>query len=385
MPRLAATNGQIFYGMTPEDAGWTYDELYLKARAYYRTPAVRAFLRQLTGQNVPPVERTDSAQDISVIQAASDDGPIYKVMLEERQAEIKAGIITKADFPYETVSDYLDSIYMFDDPSTTAMRRYGVFREASGAVHKEFSWLVHVIPAQKYFIDGIPETWKCARMIDYHQSTPWAVVLIAISPEDECFVFNEFNPDPHSWTTLSIAKELAAISGERKFSINLIDPLAGQKQTNTNTSVIEDFNRIFYEMKRSGLCASALWEPWDTKGTKGQDKVRERLINAKICGKPFNNLQRVEGREVRLPTLFITDNCRQMALSLKNWRMEEWQSREAQYTKDKKDKVQQKWSHFNTALEAIMKDARFSPQHHEWLSNRRESPPKRYFQSGMRA
>lgn len=383
MPRLAATNGQVFYGMTPVEAGWTYEEIYERARTYYRTKIVRDFLQKSTGQKVPSVEHTDSLKDICVIQAASDDSPIYKVMLEQRKKEIKEGIISIADFPYDTVSEYLDSIYMYDDPDAVAMRRYGVFRQITGAVHKEFNMAIHCIPEKKHFADGVPQSWKRARLIDYHQSVPWAVVFICISPDDEAFVFNEFNPDPRNSTTLGIAKHIVDMGHDDKFQIDLIDPLAGQKQTNTNTSVIEDLNRIFREMKHQGLGTGAYWQPWDTKGTKGQDKVRERLINSKICGRPFNNLQKIDGKEMRIPTLWILDNCRQTAQSLKSWKMEEWVDRDALVTKDQKDKPQSKWSHFNCCLEAIFKDSRFSPIKHSWMSEKRDLP-KRYFQSGGR-
>jgi hypothetical protein len=304
-------------------------------------------------------------------------------MLAARKEEIKQGKINKSDFPYETVTEYLDSIYMYDDPDVVAMRRFGVFRQITGAVHKEFNGSIHVIPEGKHFADGIPKQWKRARMIDYHQAVPWAIAFITISPDDEAFVFNEFNPDPRSSTTLGICRHVVDMSRDDKFQIDLIDPLATQKQNNTNTSVVEDMNRIFREMKREGLGTGANWQPWDTKGTKGQDKVRERLINSRICGRPFNNLQMINGKQHRIPTLWILDNCRQTAQSLKSWRMETWSDRDALITKDEKDKTQQKWSHFNCCLEAIFKDSRFSPNTHNWLSERREEP-KRYFQSTRR-
>ena len=65
---------------------------------------------------------------------------------------------------------------------------------------------------------------------------------------------------------------------------------------------------------------------------------------------------------MRLPTIWISNRCKQTGLSLKNWRIEEWANSSALVTKDKKDKPQQKWSHFCTALEAIFKDSRFRPQ-----------------------
>jgi hypothetical protein len=217
-------------------------------------------------------------------------------------------------------------------------------------------------------------------MIDYHMSVPWAITWIALSPDDEAFVYEEFNPDPHDWTTLGICKEIATRSRDYKYSINLIDQLACTKQVNTNTSTLEDMNQIFLEMKRSGFGTGGYWEFWDDRGTKGQDKVRERLINSRICGRPFNNNQKVNGKEERLPTLWIMDNCRQVASSLKNWKMETWVDRDAIITKDPKDKTEMKWSHFNMCLEAIFKDSRFRARPYEYSNQREEFFKKRYFQ-----
>jgi hypothetical protein len=271
---------------------------------------------------------------------------------------------------------------MYDDKDTVAMRRYGIFKHITGAVHKEFNWNIHMIPEKKFFPNGIPHDCIHARMIDYHQSVPWAVNWIFLTKENESFVYREMCPDPHNWTTLGICKEMARVSQDYKFQINLMDPLSTHKQINTNTSCMEDMNRIFREMKKEGYGTGGLWEGWDTAGTKGEDAVRERLINAKICGRPFNNLQKIDGKEVRLPTLWIFDDCKQTGLSLKNWRMAQWVDRNAQVTKDAKDQTEPKWSHHNMTLEAIFKDARFRGSPHVYRSKRDEflNPRKLYFQ-----
>lgn len=359
LPRLATTNGQFMVGCTPVEAGWMYTELYERARLHIRTPAVRAFLKKQYGQTVKQIERTDSQKDICVLQAATDDNPIFELLVKQKLEEVQKGLIKAEEFPYGNVSEYLDSVFMYDDADTIAMRRYGVFRQITGAVHKEFQWSLHVIDGHKHFPHGIPKDWKFAQMIDYHQSTPWAITWIALSPDDEAFVWDEMNPDPHTWTTLGICREIIEKSLDYNYRIRLIDKLASEKQVNTNTSTTEDMNRIFREAGQLGYDKGSSWESWDDKTRKGEDKVRERLINSRICGRPFNNLQKVDGVERRLPTLWIWDNCKQVALSLKNWKMETWVERDSIITKDPKDKREQKWSHFNCCLEAIFKDSRF--------------------------
>jgi len=380
VPRLATTYGQLWIGTTPVEAAWMYTEIYERARVYYRTKAVREFMKKDMGITVAAAEITDSKQDIAVVQAASDDNPIFKILVDKKHQEIKDGLLKPEDFPYGNVSEYLDSIFMYDDKDTVAMRRYGIFKQITGAVHKEFNWNIHMIPEGKYFPMGIPHDVIHARMIDYHQSVPWAVNWIFLSKENEAFVYRELDPDPHTWTTLGICKEMALISRDYKYAINLIDPLSNHKQVNTNTSCLEDMNRIFLEMKREQLGTGGYWEPWDTKGTKGEDAVRERLINSKICGTPFNNLQKIDGKEVRLPTLWIFDSCKQTGLSLKNWKMETWLDRNAQVTKDPKDSTEQRFSHHNMTLEAIFKDARFRGTPYVYQSKREDFFEKRYFQ-----
>ncbi len=385
LPRLATTNGQFLAGLTPVEAGWMHTEIYERAKIYIKTKSVIDFLKKQYGINAKTIERTDSKQDICVIQASSDDNPYFARMVEMKKKDIEIGIITKDDFPFETVGEFLDSVFIYDDPDTIAMRRYGIFRQITGAVHKEFSWQDHVISREKYFPDGIPKNWKFARSIDYHQSVPWAMVWMAISPDDEAFVWEEMNPDPHTWTTLGICMEMMSKGKDYAYRVNLIDKLASEKQTNTNTSTTEDINRILRDNGKLAYDKDSPFESWDDKTTKGEDKVRERLINSKTCGKPFNNMKKVYGVEKNIPTLWILDNCRQTALSLKNWKMESWLERDSIVTKDPKDKKENKWSHFNKCIEAILKDARFRASPYEYSFNRDITDPKRYFRGIHRA
>ena len=384
LPRLATTNGQFLAGLTPVEAGWMHAEIYERAKMYIRTKHVRNYLKKQYGIIVPAIEKTDSKHDICVIQAASDDNPFFARMIDNKKIDIKNGIITKDDFPFETVEEFLDSVFIYDDPDTIAMRRYGIFRQITGAVHKEFSWHDHVISGEKYFPEGIPKNWRFARSIDYHQSVPWAIIWMAISPDDEAFVWEEMNPDPHTWTTLGICMEMIGKSKEYSYKIDLIDKLATEKQTNTNTSTTEDINRIFRDHGRIGYSKDSPFESWDDKTTKGEDKVRERLINSRTCGKPFNNMKKTYGVEKRIPTLWILDNCRQTALSLKNWKMESWLERDSIITKDPKDKKEHKWSHFNKCIEAILKDSRFRANQYDYSFKNEDPEPKRYFRGIQR-
>lgn len=202
-------------------------------------------------------------------------------------------------------------------------------------------------------------TWVHARSIDFHERNPWAITWVALSPQDEAFVYNEWAPSPSKWVNLSIAREVALKSGTQRYVMNLIDPLANKIQTNTGISVVEDLNRYFYEFKKEGICAGGYWEPFDTKGTKGYDEIKKRLKNSLLVKKPYNNRVMRDGREEILPTIWISNECRETAKSLKQWRYDERANNRQNATKDKNEKRAQKFSHFCTALEGIFKDNRF--------------------------
>jgi hypothetical protein len=186
-------------------------------------------------------------------------------------------------------------------------------------------------------------------------------LLLSLSPQNECFVWGEVNVDPKKYTTEMIAEKIIEASGDLKFRLNRIDPLAGTNQPNTSTTVIQDLNKLFPMYKKQGFGTGGKWEPYDTKyyATRkgfiaGRDNIKKRLINATKAKKPFNNLilnERTGLKEV-LPTLWISERCRITLNSLYKWRMED-------------GKPSQKWSHHCTALEGIMKERNFKPRNDE--------------------
>ena len=390
LPRIATVpDAQFIAGFTPVEADWMYGELYERAKVIVRTPCVREYMAKQMGIKVPQVQRTDSRQDICCIQAATDDNPIFQVIVNQKHQEIKDGKIKAEDFPYANVKEYIDSTFIFDDPAEIGMRRYGIFTRITGAIHKQYHWDIHRIDERRYFPNDVPvDSGRHVRLIDYHPNVSWAILWLWLSPENECFAYREMNPDPKDWTTLGIAKEMMMrsrqMSGdggdEYRFAFNLIDPLATTPQNNTGTSVLKDLNTYFRGFKQTGFGTGGTWEPWDTHGTNGRDRVKERLINSITCGRPFNNLQMMDGKMVRLPTLWIFSSCPQTNLSLKNWRQDTWASKDDNIVKDPKDKVETRWSHFNMCLEAAMKDVRFRGTAYEYHSSREDHQSKQYFQ-----
>ena len=340
-PRLIAEDGDFLISLTPANrVTWTYDSIFERASVYIRSKTVCDFIEQDTGERPEQIERTDSNRDVAVIMAASDDNPTLTVEQIEKQIE------------------------KLDDPDAVAIRRYGIFKQVSGRIFKDFNWKIHVIPEKKYFPQGMfnDREWRLARLIDYHQHNPWAIPWIALSPHNEAFVYWEWNVSPEKMVTEDIARRIAEESGDYRFYLNLIDPLADITQSNTNKSVTDDLNDHFRNLKnKEHIGTGGHWESWDTRDTKGRDAVRTRLKNALKVGKPYNNKIIEEGRTRYLPTLWILDTCPETAKSIRNWRLEEWADRTSQHTKERKEKPNQKYSHFCTAIEAIFKDIRWRP------------------------
>jgi len=260
--------------------------------------------------------------------------------------------------------DTIDRLFEdITDPDELAIRRYGVFKQISGRIHKPYDPAICYIDFNKYFPDGISYKWLHTRGIDYHESRiPWSIGWLSASPEDEWFLWQEFHPaidGPNSYSSYDIAMAMLRKSGDFYYTVNLIDPLANKTQANTNTSVTEDLNRYFQQIRReTGLGTDAMWQGWDTKGTKGRDEVARRFKNAVRCGHPFNNAVKDRGMTRRLPTLWICNTCPQTNKSLINWRFQEHILAATKAVNDPKVVPQPKWSHDAMVIECLAKDRR---------------------------
>ena len=319
---------------------YTYSDVWQQSNFTYRTKTVAKVL------GLPQVEQVNTGKNIACIQAATDDNPTLTIDAIER-----------------LFSD-------ITDPDELMIRRYAVFKQISGRLHKTYDPSICYIPFNKYFPDGIPLDWVHARGIDYHDSRiPWSVGWLSLNPRtDEAFLWQEFHPSidgERAYNTYEIAKRIIRTSGDYQYILNLIDPLANAKQPNTLFSVTDDLNRICEQLRKTeGLGYPQWWQGWDTKGNTGRNEVGMRFKNSVRCGKPFNNRIKERGMNKNLPTLWICDTCPNFNKSLINWRYDEWVTSSSMAIHDQKATPSQKYSHDCMVLECLFKDARLTHASH---------------------
>ncbi len=331
--RLLAEDGDEIFSLTPINfLSYCYSDIWQEAAFIYRTKAVAEKF------GLPRVEHHKTGKSIACIQAATDNNPVLTPEAIERI--------------FQDITD----------PDELMIRRYGVFKQISGRIHKSYDPSICYLKMDQYFPNGVPYEWVHARGIDYHESrNPWSIGWVSASPQDEWFLWQEFHPaidGPNAYNTFEIAKAVARKSGDYYYTVNLIDPLANKKQPNTLFSATDDLNRYFDQLRKEGMGTPCYWEGWDTKGTTGRDEVAKRFKNAVRCGKPFNNKIKERGQVKTLPTLWIMDCCPGFNKSLLNWSYGEWQSSGTIIMNDPKPVPQQKNSHDCMVLECLAKDHR---------------------------
>ena len=110
-----------------------------------RTKPICDFYLKEENKIVPQIEKTDSTHSIGVIQAATDDNPTLAPEV--------------IDEMYENMPD--------PDGTAVATRRYGIFKQATGRIFKDFSYKLHVIDFKNH--DITPDTrsaWNQGRTMD---------------------------------------------------------------------------------------------------------------------------------------------------------------------------------------------------------------------------
>jgi len=321
--RLLKEGGDVSISLTPaKGLDWTYDSIWRRAKKIFRSKIVAdkfGYQRE---------EVHDTKADIECFCWATDDNPVMDK---------------------ETIERIFEGI---DDPDELAMRRYGVFKQVSGRIYKVFDDKLHVVPFDNVFNAALFREYWHYRIIDFHPAKPWYISYIAISPQNEWFVWNEIKAKHDNKVTLEIRDEIKAqslLSEDEEFNrCTLIDPLANTQQGNTGFTTFQDLS-----MGEDGLRRLT---PADTKNSEGRMVVRTRLKNALICGTPGNNINKNSLTDTRfgvyMPTMWILDNCRGHIEHLKSWRYVDYKQEHVKAVKTVK-RESQKFSDYCRNLEFL--------------------------------
>lgn len=322
--RLLRAGGDVVVTLTPvKGLDWTYDDLWMKASKIYRSKTI------CDKFHLPPVETNSKGKDIEIFCWATDDNPVLDT---------------------DDVDRIMEQVGAEDDDDL-AMRRYGVFKQVTGRMYKNFDKNIHCISFDKYFDPNEFKRYWHYRIIDYHPTKPWYVSFLAITPQHERFVWKELILKHDNATTRElrdiILNESLIPEDDLLNRKTLIDPLAAVKQPNSGYNVIDDLTRGEGSMSRV--------ETADTKNAQGRMNVKHWINNSIISAVPWNNKRRkiVDPRFGEfLPTLWIFDSCPHHIEHLQNWRTKEYKTDEAKSSHDDK-KIVQKWSDFCRNLEFL--------------------------------
>lgn len=321
--RLLKEGGDTSVSLTPaKGLDWTYDLLWCRASKIYRSKTIADEF------NLPEVEATAIDSGIEVFNWATDDNPVM-------------------------TPDTIDRIFSeVMDPDDLAMRRYGVFRQASGKIYKGFTKQVHVVSADKVFDAALFREYWHFRVIDYHPSKPWYVTWVAITPTNEWFIWHEFVATHDRCTTYDLRDQIKGMSllqEDDPFNrATLIDPLSEVKQPNTGYSVFDDLKRGEDGIRRL--------TPADTKNASARDRVKVRLKNALDAGVPGNNINKKNAYSERygiyMPTLWFLDCCKVHIEHFDKWRLVDFKQEHVKATRTIK-RPSEKWSDFCRNIEFL--------------------------------
>lgn len=198
--------------------------------------------------------------------------------------------------------------------------------------------------------------------MDYHKRIPHHILWIALSSNDECFVYQEFLASPDKYVHETLAEKINELSGDKRFRLDLMDPLANEINQKTGKTDMAEINDAFRVLKKKGDGLGAYWEGWNTKGEAGRNEIKARLENSLRVGTPFNNIVIEDGIKRRLATLWFFNNCTQAIRYHKHWRWDNYVDNRYIVSKEKKQTFEEKNSHFPMCLEAVFKDRRFRPK-----------------------
>jgi hypothetical protein len=145
-------------------------------------------------------------------------------------------------------------------------RLYGKFLKFAGLIYKEFDDAVHIVHPFR-----IPEAWVKYRFIDHGLSDPCACLWLAISPDEEYYIYREYYTKNR--TIQQNCSAIKEMSGGERLALSYIGWEANQRAANTGRT-------DYREYLNNGMQPLRLW-PKVEVNTK-INHVITRLNNKKL-------------------------------------------------------------------------------------------------------
>ena len=212
---------------------------------------------------------------------------------------------------------------IFTDDEKEA-RLYGRFIEFAGLIYKDFKKEVHCVAPFR-----IPNHWTKYMAVDPGINNPTAVVFLAVDPDDNCYVYDEYYETER--TVEENAKAIKAIIGNekgRQINRSLIDPSADAREIGSLQSVRQQYMR-----------AGIFTAPANNDVSAGISAVRELLKINEKTGKP---------------KLFIFNTCTATLKEIVRYRWAQFRHRAEE--KNLKERPQKVLDHAMDALRYICVD-----------------------------
>lgn len=204
-------------------------------------------------------------------------------------------------------------------------RLHGKFMHLSGLVFKEFDPDIHICEPPK-----IEKYWIKYFSIDPHPRTPSACLWMAVTEQDDLYIYDELWLENMSVPQMAMA--IKAQEAGQDPHMRLIDPAMDK----TDVTVVGGFN-VRKELMKYGIYCSRANNDFDL----GISKIRQALQPkySHLLGK-------------NIPQLRISRNCKHTIYELQHYLWDEYTMRPEEH--DPKQKAKKKNDHFIADLRYIL-------------------------------
>ena len=299
---LLLDNGKTLLSLTPLKEAWILDDIVLSGR---RDVGV---VDNLMITDNPDLLKSDKAILATMgLKEEQQDEFLNLLLYDEADKKTpvqdqgsKAEKYLEKNVPeqlHENISKLKMLKFIKDiDPSDVAPRVFGEFKSLVGRVLKDFNPNIHVV---KPF--DVPTDWPVTVMIDFHLSTPQAVVYFAVNKQDIKYVIGETwkNGDADMIADDIIRKTKAY---GWKIENAFIDPLSKGDTAYMRNSLGTDIRDTYSIL---------------------DEKLSEHGITLNVASKDkesgIKNLQTWLRGVNELPTFYVFDNCERWLFEVQRW------------------------------------------------------------------